>query len=84
VDNLRTCVCGASKQISREKTNLKRILAEIQARKDNLLAREQALAQQETKLREASKTYNLCEVELKSKEDELNYKIEKLNENYRT
>lgn len=47
LDNLRTCVCGASKQIAREKMNIKKIIAEMNTRKDHLIERERKLADRE-------------------------------------
>jgi len=81
LENLRTCVCGASKQIAREKTNIKKVISEMNQRRQNLINRERKLNEKELQFSNFKESYAGCEEELKKKESELNNKIDKLNEN---
>jgi len=63
--------------------NIKKIISEMNTRRENLINRERKLAEKEAEFNNFKETYQVCEEELKQKESELNSKIDKLNDNYK-
>lgn len=75
----KTCVCGASKEMAREKSRLKRAVSELAIRLEHVLRKEQEVSTKDQELKAIALSQSRNEKELKEKSRELNEKIEKLN-----